>query len=891
MPMPTVQQESSYSSYLFQYLTKLDILLRISWYQSSAKGVAFILVALLSINSLQAQTNETIASGSFIINMGIMPQTFNNGLKPYGMVYDLVKNYGVPIKWVINGAKSKDGTDFSYNGIDYKGGPFIVPVAYRSNAVNARITYWQGQGVVGVSTTSPITVPVFTTLLAMPIWTLDAQNGSIAQGYLTNALIPTTAYNYMDPQQLTCCNDLFAMPHADPKWSTHSNLYTWNLDCQGGIWLACHAGSALEDMFNPAIPSQQTNFLSEKSGIAVGGGPYYENALVLWGNHNDGSPPYSYAYPTDPIMQFLGPIDAATQNGSEQIYLPKVNWRASSKVYVWDPTHADVPAKSPGPAAIMVSGRGLGDPNRGRVMLEAAHSHNKGSAPDNVAAQRAFFNFSYFSANERAVIPSLSLVPDTAFSGISVQYKMTLPPGKDTNDYVITWTSSCGGTFSPATGATTYYTAPSVGAPTQCLVSVKIQDACGREFTANKFVTVLCQLTVNRTITQPNCFGQSNGSIAMAISGGPAPYTWNWSRVSPAGTGSGTGTTISGLSAGTYNVTVTSSSGCAATFTSTVTQPAQLAGTTVVTNPLCNGASTGSILLTVSGGTPSYTYLWNGGATSKDRSNIPAGTYTVTITDSKGCTATTQAIVTNPAAVVLTLTQDSVSCNGGSDGAITTVITGGSSPYTFAWADGPTSQNRSGLIIGTYSVTATDANACTATASKTVLQPTAISLSATMVNPGCNGGSNGSIDLSVSGGSPGYSYNWSTGATSQDISGLSAGTYNVTVTDLNGCTATLSKTLTQPAPLSLSASVTNATCPTDADGAIDLTVSGGTPGYTYDWDNDGLEAPDDDPQDLNSLLPGTYTVIVTDANGCTATTSRTITNTKDVPPPPGNIDH
>jgi hypothetical protein len=274
---------------------------------------SFIGILFLSgtwINGTAA--DETLPAGAFIIDMGITPQTFDNGLKPYGMVYDLVENFGVPVRWVINPVKVKDGTDFTYNGYEYKGGPFIVPAEYRSATVEARITFWMGEGVQGVTTTSAITVPVFITLREMPVWTLDQQNGKIAKEYLDNAMIPPSAYGgtneslWPTPADLTCCHDLFMMPHADPEWDTHANLYDWNLNCDGAIWLACHAGSALENMFDDITPDAnvQTNFLSQKTGPALGSGPWSDpgNALVLWGDHDAGTLPYSYAYPADPFM-------------------------------------------------------------------------------------------------------------------------------------------------------------------------------------------------------------------------------------------------------------------------------------------------------------------------------------------------------------------------------------------------------------------------------------------------------------------------------------------------------------------------------------------------------------------------------------------------------------
>ncbi len=799
-------------------------------------GVLALLFCTATVR-LHAQT-ETFATGSYIINMGITPQTVNNGLKPYGMVYDLVKNFKVPVRWAITPGKAKDAIDFSHNSIAYRGGAFIIPAEYRSAAVNARITFWTSapQNVVGATTVSPLTVNVVTTLIAMPEWSLDKQSGSIATGYFVNAGIPATAHGgansnlWPTPATLDCCDDLFVMPHADPVWGTHQNLFFWNDSCNGSIWLACHAGSALEDMFNTAIPAQQTNFLSNKTGVATGGGPWASNALILWGSHGAGTLPYSYDLHDDPIMQFMGILDGATTNGSEQIYVPYLpGWRATTKIGVWDPDHPDrVSNNAINRAAVLAYGRAFGDNNRGFVMLEAAHSHNKATAPANVAAQRAFFNFSFYTSNVKAleVAPTaITAMPNTFNAGTPVALSYIFPMGVNPADYTPVWTSSCGGTFSPnAMTPNVSFTPPAVGSPTPCIINVSISNACAKTFVLNQVITVNpCLLTFNNTITNVTCNGLSTGSISMGITGGTAPYNYNWSRVSPAGTGMGVGTTISGLSAGTYNVTVTATGGCTGTFTALVSQPTVLTATRTFTNYLCFG-QTGSINLTAAGGTPGYTYDWTdlaGPSNSEDRSGLTAGTYTVSVTDANGCIASTSATITGPA--------------------------------------------------------------------------TAITPSATMVNVSCFGGTNGSVDLSVTGGTPGYTYLWSTSATSQDISGLAAGTYIVTVTDLNGCTATLSKTITQPtAPIAVVVAKMDPTCPPggtpplNANGTIDLTVSGGTGPYTYDWAD---VAGPSNSEDRTGLAAGTYMVTVTDANGCTAMVSVTLVNLNSLPNAPTIINN
>jgi len=322
--------------------------------------IALIFLAI-SLNS-RAQSNETFGTGSFIINMGATnPNTMANGIKPYGLIYDLIRNYNVPIKWVIGQNKIKDGLDFVYNNVQYKGGTFIIPVEYRSVAVNNRITYWTGLGVVGTTTISTLTVPVSYTINSFPKWTLDAQNGAIAEGFLINAGITNTAfpgaYNWKLPSTLDCCDDFFVMPHADPTWATHGNLWGWNKNCLGSIWAGCHAVSVLENMTNPGNPAQKTNFLST-------------TGLVLFGSHSGGSVPYTHLLFDDPNAQYLGVTDLAQLNGSEQIYMPLPGgaWRPTTKIITYDPSQTNVPGNSPGPAAVNLYGRGLGDPTRGYVI-------------------------------------------------------------------------------------------------------------------------------------------------------------------------------------------------------------------------------------------------------------------------------------------------------------------------------------------------------------------------------------------------------------------------------------------------------------------------------------------------------------------------------------------
>ncbi|MES3016346.1 MAG: SprB repeat-containing protein, partial [Bacteroidota bacterium] len=239
--------------------------------------------------------------------------------------------------------------------------------------------------------------------------------------------------------------------------------------------------------------------------------------------------------------------------------------------------------------------------------------------------------------------------------------------------------------------------------------------------------------------------------------------------------------------------------------------------------------------------------------------------------DYGGCT---DEILITKSTITPTSTKTDVLCFGASSGAIDLTVSGGTSPYTYSWSSGQTSQDLSSLAAGTYTVTVTDAKGCSASLAVTINQPAALALTAGKTDILCFGAQTGAVNLTVSGGTAPYTYAWTGGitASTEDLTNLAAGTYNVTVTDANNCTATTSVTVTQPAAvLALSTTKTDVLCFGTSTGAINLTASGGTAPYSYSWSG-GINT-----EDRSALAAGTYSVIVTDASNCTATTSVTIT--------------
>ena len=387
------------------------------------------------------------------------------------------------------------------------------------------------------------------------------------------------------------------------------------------------------------------------------------------------------------------------------------------------------------------------------------------------------------------------------------------------------------------------------------------------------------------------CFGETTGSATVNAAGGSLSYSYLWNTIPTQSSAIATG-----LSAGTYIVTVSDANGCTSTIQSSVTitgQPTAISVLTNQTNILCFGQSSGSATAVASGGSSVYNYLWNTipVQNTATATGLITGSYTVSVTDQNGCSVTSTAnlTITEPSsALSVSITgQTNVSCFADANGSATVTATGGTNLYTYLWNIVP-AQNTSlvtGLNPGVYAVTVTDANGCTVavTASVTITGP-ASALSVVMNSPTnvlCFGESTGNANITASGGSLSYNYLWNTipAQTTATATGLAAGNYTVTVTDINGCTISLtsSTSINQPL-LPLSASIsgqTNVLCFGDLNGSAVVTANGGTFLYSYLWNT----IPAQTSSLATGLTAGNYTVTVSDQNGCTATASATSTIT------------
>ena len=471
-----------------------------------AAMASVILLMLLNLSIASATTTVTFQPGAYIIDMGNAPGsiTNGNGLKPYGLVYDLAINKQIPVAWAINPAKAKDGIDFTVpsgtGAGSYRGGSFIISKEFASLAAPT-IATWITKGVIVKGpTTATFSAPIYGNITSFPNAVCDLQNGGIIiSAFYTPSEVPSSSYRLGSPQDLKDCDDIYAMPHADPhKWTTAQKTTFSNFINTGGcLWAACHAVSSME-------ADAPTYF-----------GQYYlsQNGLIPWGSHAGPVLPYAYnaTSATHPIMQFIGKVDNALQSGSEKVYIPDYspstnNWRTSTTVAVWSPNQPNVYPSRPGvKAAIVAYGHAFGDPNKGYITYEASHSISTGNVSENVDAARIYGNFLlYCGVLSRPEITAS--VPVTVLSGETIPLSASV--GNGTPPYTYAWSSTCAGSFTNPTAPNTIYAAPIVTTPTTCIIRLTITDSCSRRNFAAKAITILPKImtlskTDFKTVTQP----------------------------------------------------------------------------------------------------------------------------------------------------------------------------------------------------------------------------------------------------------------------------------------------------------------------------------------------------------------------------------------------------
>jgi len=360
--------------------------------------------------------------------------------------------------------------------------------------------------------------------------------------------------------------------------------------------------------------------------------------------------------------------------------------------------------------------------------------------------------------------------------------------------------------------------------------------------------------------TNVTCYGALNGVATVTASGGTPAYTYTW-NTNPVQSGS----VATNLNAGVHTVFIEDANNCFQTANITITEPTMLTNVMTQTNVTILGGNNGAAASNPFGGSGPYTYLWNFGPTTASVNNLFAGSYSVTVTDNLGCSKSDNVLITQPPCngLIINLFKNNVSCFGGNNGSALAVVSGAVGSYTINWSNGNTGNSASNLIAGNYTVVVTDGNNCSQYINFTITQPTQLSIGLLPTNVSCNGSANGSIDLTLYGGTYPYSFSWSNGSTAEDLAWLAPGNYSVSVNDANGCSVVASTGIVQPPPMVVTYTSQNATCINTNNGSISLNVSGGVFPFTYTWSTGAVT------QSISNLAGGGYSVMIKDANNCT----------------------
>ena len=374
-------------------------------------------------------------------------------------------------------------------------------------------------------------------------------------------------------------------------------------------------------------------------------------------------------------------------------------------------------------------------------------------------------------------------------------------------------------------------------------------------FTINALDEIEVVLTIDQEVS---CGVNNDGRVIASATGGGGNYSFAWSDGQ-------TTATASGLAAGIYQVSVTSSIGCMQVAEIALDPPTDMEVSLIATETRCGTPENGTASLSISGGITPYTIAWahDPSEMGMDLTDLGPGTYEVTVTDGEGCSLIRTAEVMEAEGITLMLDTTSVSCVGGSDGQVSVSASGGEGAYTYAWSGpGGNGTQLTGLTAGQYSVTVTDEFGCTNSASIMLNELPPLTIDREFTAALCSGNNTGFIELKVTGGTAPYQYSWNTGSTAEDLNNLSAGSYAVTVTDANGCTTTDAMVIEEAQPIQASVSVDDVLCNGEASGAILVNPTSGAAPYDFEWSNGATS------QNLTDVPAGTYTLVITDASRC-----------------------
>ncbi len=372
------------------------------------------------------------------------------------------------------------------------------------------------------------------------------------------------------------------------------------------------------------------------------------------------------------------------------------------------------------------------------------------------------------------------------------------------------------------------------------------------------------------------CFGDNSGAIEINVTGGtptettPGVFEYTYAWTGPNGFTS-TLQNLTTLEGGTYNLIVTDANGCEDNLNVILTQPDEIEISTTFTEILCFGDNDGSITITnITGGSGSYTIEWSNFGEGMSQTNLSAGDYTITVTDSNNCTAFVTVTIPAPPIFTIEPVVTQISCFGANDGSIMLNFQGGQDPIDFAWADDPNAGvERNNLGPGTYTINIVDAVPCTITETFIILEPAELSLAANITNAlDCDDPNSGAINLLITGGTQPFTVNWSNGANTEDLDNIPPGDYVVTVVDANGCDINATYTVVRPSPIEIAVETeTNANCNAfTVNQVFTAQVSGGVPPYDLNWSSGIVTGANNEM--MTTSQNGLVILEATDALGC-----------------------
>lgn len=524
----------------------------------------------------------------------------------------------------------------------------------------------------------------------------------------------------------------------------------------------------------------------------------------------------------------------------------------------WDPT-------SPGTSC--VGGNGPGH------WITAEHCLTGCAGQSNVLLRFTFGsgftcnNFDGFAFDSVAIsngIPNVANFTSACGTGNTFNFTSTFAPCPQTNAWTWDFGDPASGAFNTASTQNASHTFSAPG--TYTVVLIAKGGACNPPDTVTNVVSVMSASVVSSSSV--TCFNGNNGAATATVSLGTPPFAYAWT---PSG---GASLNASSLAAGNYSFTVTDANGCQKTATVAIAQPPLLSPVVTPTNIQCNGQSSGSATVSVSGGVPAYSYTWSpSGGNAASAGGLAAGAYSVQVKDANGCQKTATINISQPPALTGSVAVTNPLC--GAPGSATITASGGTSPLSYSWTpSGGSSNVASSLPAGTYTSMVTDAHGCSQAFTATLSPSGSYTVTVSSVNVSCFGGSNGSATSTVTGTSGPYTYSWSpSGGTGASASGLTAGNYSLTVTDAAGCTDVEQLSITAPPKLNVFTASNDITCNGLANGSATITASGGTSPFVYSWYPSGGPG-----STASSLGAGNYSVFVHDAKNCIKQANFTITD-------------